>query len=204
MSQNREAPAYQEYAASILAQLPFRTMTLQDRGLYITMRYECWVNKQLPNNQRDLAKVLGLTIDEVNTSLPAVMPFFKAKGDFIICPELEDYRAHLAERKIKQSQGGKRGSAITNNKRKCAANTKDDVCSSTSTSNLTSISSSNPSTNLQVPCQGSDESSVKLNKAKPSKTQFINKTVTDNPFIAEYEAAEQCTASDYIKASQGK
>ena len=28
MSQDRDAPAYQEYAATILAQLPFRTMTL--------------------------------------------------------------------------------------------------------------------------------------------------------------------------------
>ena len=40
------------------------------------------------------------------SSLPAVMSFFKLKGDFIICLELEDYRVHIDERKRKQSQGG--------------------------------------------------------------------------------------------------
>ncbi len=103
MSQNRKAPAYQEYAANILAQLPFRTISLQDRGLLWTMRMECWVNKQLPNNPNVIAKALGLPVDEVVSSLPAVMPFFKIEGDFIICPELEDYRVHINERKQKQS-----------------------------------------------------------------------------------------------------
>ena len=75
------------------------------------------VNKQLPNDPVMLAKALGLPIDEVKASLPAVMHFFKIEGEFIICPELEDYRAHLDERKHKQSQGGKAGSTITNEKR---------------------------------------------------------------------------------------
>ena len=48
--QNRKPPAYQEYAATILAQLPFRAMNLQDRGLLFTMRLECWVNTRLPSN----------------------------------------------------------------------------------------------------------------------------------------------------------
>lgn len=60
MNQNRAAPAFQEYAATMLALLPFRTMTLQDRGLLYTMRLECWVNVRLPYNHNDLAKVLGL------------------------------------------------------------------------------------------------------------------------------------------------
>lgn len=60
MTQNRDAPAYQEYAAALLARLPFRTMTLQDRGLLYTMRLECWVNVRLPNDHNSLAKVLGL------------------------------------------------------------------------------------------------------------------------------------------------
>jgi len=38
MSQNRDAPAYEGYAATIMAQLPFRTMTLQDHG----HRPSCW------------------------------------------------------------------------------------------------------------------------------------------------------------------
>jgi hypothetical protein len=149
MSQNREPPAFQEYAASMLSNLPFRAMTLQERGLLYTMRLECWVNKKLPSNHHDLAKVLGQPVEEVTASLAAVMEFFEIAGNFIICPELEDYRVHLANRKFKQSQGGKRGSTITNDKRsrKVHADNPSDP-------------SSNSSTNPQVSRQGSVESSV--------------------------------------------
>lgn len=203
MSQNRDAPAYQEYAATILALLSFRTMTLQDRGLLYTMRLECWVNKRLPIDKNDLAKVLGLPINEVSASLPVVMPFFKVQNDFIICPELEDYRAHLAERRVKQSQGGKKGSAITNSKRKCTTNKSIEEPETISPTSLPTTLSSNPSTDLQAPCQDSDESSVQSSTAKPSQTQFSKKVVIDDPFVRDYEAAEQCSAEAYAKASKG-
>jgi len=206
MSQNRDAPAYQEYAATMLSKLPFRTMSLQDRGLFYTMRLECWVNKQLPKNHSNLAKVLGFSVEDVTSSLSAVMQFFEVKGDFIICPELEDYRTHLTERKIKQSQGGKRGSAITNSKLKRAASIAKTEGSSSSTSTLPSISSSNMPTNLQATCQGSDESLVQLNtaksnKAKPNQNRPLEKMIIDDPFVRDYEAKEQCSADDYFKAS---
>jgi len=118
MSQNRKAPAYQEYAADILAQLPFRTISLQDRGLLWTMRMECWVNKQLPNNPEVIAKALGLPLDEVVFSLPSVMSFFNIIDDFIVCPELENYRKHLEARSKKLSKSGKKGADITNKLRK--------------------------------------------------------------------------------------
>lgn len=86
MSQNRDAPAYQEYAAAILAQLPFRTMSLQEKGLFITMRLECWVNKQIPKSPELIAKAFGLPVEEVADSLPAVMPFFKECGYFYYLP----------------------------------------------------------------------------------------------------------------------
>lgn len=192
MTQNRKPPAYQEYAATILVQIPFRTMSLRDRGLLYTMRLECWVNQRLPNDPGDLSKVLGFSAAEISASLPVVMPFFAIDGDFIICPELESYRAHLAERKLKQSQGGKRGSAITNSKRsrKVHADNPDDL-------------SSNSPTNPQVSHQGSVESSVQSSTAKPSQTQFSKKSVVDDPFVRDYEVAEQCTADEYHKASKG-
>ena len=192
MSQNREPPAFQEYAASMLSNLSFRTMTLQERGLLYTLRLECWVNKQLPSNHHDLAKVLGLPVEEVAASLTAVMEFLAITGNLIVCPELENYRTHLAERKLKQSQGGKRGSAITNGKRsrKVHADNPADP-------------SSNSSTTPQVSRRGTVESSVQSSTAKPSQTQFSNKRVIDDPFVRDYEAAEQCTADDYAKASKG-
>ena len=174
--QNRKPPAYQEYAATILAQLPFRTMNLQDRGLLFTMRLECWVNIRLPGNHAELAKVLGLPVNEIAGSLSNVMPFFDLQDGFIICPELEDYRMHLAEQKKKQSQGGKRGSRITNSNR--LAKTKD----------ITST----PSSTLQLPRHGTNESLVQTSKDKLSQTQFIKKEVVsmNDSWIEEYEATD--------------
>jgi len=191
MSQNRDAPAYQEYAATILAQLPFRTMTLQDRGLLYTMRLECWVNVRLPNNHNDLAKVLGLPVAEVAASFAAVMPFFEVVDGFIVSPELEDYRTHLVERKTKQSEGGKRGSAITNGKRKRREKVVDAGVEST------------PSSTSQVSRQGKGESLVQTSKAKTSQNQPPERAVVVDPFVAEMEAAESCTAEAYARASGG-
>jgi hypothetical protein len=191
MSQNRDAPAYQEYAATILAQLPFRTMTLQDRGLLYTMKLECWVNVRLPHSHSDLAKVLGLTVAEVAGSLAAVMPFFEVVDGFIISPELENYRAHLEERKSKQSHGGKRGSAITNGKRNRSAKAVD-----------TEVASTPPSTS-RVPRRGGGESSVKPSTEKPSQNQPSERGVITDPFVAEYEANENCSPDAYAKASRG-
>lgn len=199
MSQNRDAPAYQEYAATILAQLPFRTMTLQDRGLLYTMRLECWVNVRLPHNHTDLAKVLGLPVGEIVGSLAAVMPFFEVVNGFIISPELENYRAYLEDRKSKQSNGGKRGSAITNGKRNRPAKTVDDGVSST------------PPSTSRLPRRGGGEFLVKSSAEKQSQTQPLEKGITtvansdgNAEWLAEYEAAESCTADDYARASGGR
>jgi hypothetical protein len=192
MSQNRDAPAYQEYAASIMARLPFRTMTLQDRGLLFTMRLECWVNVRLPNNPSDLAKVLGLPPAEVTNSLVAVMPFFEVVDGFVICPELEDYRAHLAERKRKQSQGGKLGSAITNRRCNGQTETENDEVSST------------PSSTSRLARRDSRVSLVQPSPKKPSQNQSQEKVILTDPCIAEDEAAESCTAEAYSKARDGR
>lgn len=187
MSQNRDAPAYQEYAATMLSQIPFRTMTLQDRGLLYTMRMECWVNVRLPHSHNDLAKVLGLPVAEVAGSLAAVMPFFEVVDGFIISPELENYRAHLADRKSKQSHGGKRGSAITNGKRNRPARAVDAGVSSTS----------------RLPRQDTRESLVQPSTEKPSQTQPPERQLVTDAFVAKYEAAESSTADAYARASRG-
>lgn len=191
MSQNRDAPAFQEYAAAMLSRLPFRTMSLQDRGLLYTMRLECWVNERLPGDHAALARVLGVTVSEVAASLAAVMPFFEVVDGFIVSPELEDYRAYLAERRHKQSQGGKRGSAITNGKRK-----------GTEKASETGSATTPPSTS-RLPRRVKGESSVQTSTTQPSQNQSSGKGLVNDKFVAEYEAAESCTSNDYAKASRG-
>ena len=173
MSQNRDAPAYQEYAATILAQLPFRTMSLQERGLLYTMRLECWVNIRLPKNQNDLAKVLGLQLVEVTSSFAAVMPFFEVVGEFVICPELENYRAYLAERRNKQSEGGKLGSDITKTKR----NNKEEVANQKN--------SANPQGTPHVPRRVDRDSLAQSKAEQPSQNQSSGGGNGD-PWLEDY------------------
>lgn len=198
MSQNRDAPAYQEYAATMLARRDFRTMTLQERGLLYTLKNECWVNKTMPNDHTALAKMLGLQVAEVVGALPAVMPFFKAVGTDITCPELDDYRAHLDARRDKQSAGGKRGSAATNDKRKKPEKAVDKGGSSTPPST--------PPSHSRVSRQGQVESLVQSSAEQQSQNQSPVKGFgcsVDTEFVSQYESVEGCTGEDYAKASGG-
>ena len=104
----RDAPAYQEYAAAMMANARYRLMTLAQRGLLDTLRRECWVNAGLPDKPETLAKMLGFDVAEINAALPAVMPFFAIKGGLIVCPELDDLRATYADRQERQAADGKR------------------------------------------------------------------------------------------------
>lgn len=189
MSQNREAPAYQEYAANILAQLPFRVMTLKERGLFYTMRLECWVNRRLPNDHGDLAKILGVPVADIAASLPAVMPFFMVVDGYITSPEHDAYRAHLEDRREKQSRGGKRGSTITNGKRYGPAKAADSGGAST------------PSSNSQVPRRAPRRGRVDSLVQSNAEQQSQNQPPVD---VSEYEAVEGRVDNDYAKASRGE
>ena len=115
--QNRDAPAYQEYAASMLAKIDFRTMTLAEKGLLYVMRLECWVNDRLPADPARLAKVLGLSIEEVAQAVPAVLPFFIEMDGFYNSPELDNYKIHLLDSRNRKVAGGRSGGLKSANKR---------------------------------------------------------------------------------------
>ena len=146
MAQNRKPPAFQEYASTTLANISFRSMNMEARGLLHTMRLECWANYELPSDLELLSSVLGKPVTP--NLLKAVGSFFDIDDKRITCPELEDYRAHLEQRREKQSKGGKRGAETTNNNRKATVNP-------------------------QVSRQGSDESLVQPNTTKQSQDQLI-------------------------------
>lgn len=163
MAQNRKPPSYQEYAATILSSKSFRVMTLSQRGLLFTMRLECWVNQSIPSSLNELAKYLGFTHQEITDSLSAdVISFFSNSEGLYICPELEDYRQHIKERREKQSAGGKKAAAVTNKKWRETV-------------------SGNP----QLAC----ESLVKSSPVKLSSTQSLERINIHDDFIQDYESA---------------
>lgn len=186
MTQNREAPAYQEYAAAVMAQLAYRTMTLQERGLFYSIRLECWVNGKLPEAPTLLAKVLGFSEREIIDTLPAVMPFFSVCEGFIICPELEDYRKHLLEQKEKKRNGGRLGATITNKKRgpskKCM---ETDIAV-----HPPAMSTGSTETYPQQSWQGNAGSLGKLSPVQISQNQSLEEEVID-PWLSEYIAVSK-------------
>lgn len=190
MSQNREAPAYQEYAASMLAKIEYRTMTLAERGLLDTMRRECWVNGRLPERPGLLAKVLGFSEQEITDCLPAVMPLFRTSEGAIFCPELDNYRRHLEERKEKLSRSGKAGADITNKRKKDAKSRT----SNSSTATPSATPSATPAGVTRQPRRGQVGVLVKSSTAQHSQNQSLGKEVIPDPDLdawrEEYDRAE--------------
>ena len=122
MSEKRPAPAYQEYAATMLANMNFRAISLEERGLLYTLRLECWENKSLSRDTTILSKVLGQPVSE--SALKAIQPFFKYEDHAITCPELDNYQLRLDERREKQRKGGQKGAKVTNSRSNKSPSTK--------------------------------------------------------------------------------
>ena len=111
MAQNRKPPAYQEYAASMLANNGFRMMTLASRGLLYTLRLEHWIGNPLPADPVKLGKILGFDGAAVKSALIEMGDHIQVQEGCIKISELDDYKDYLRERQQKQSIGGKEGAS---------------------------------------------------------------------------------------------
>ena len=106
----KDVPYFPLYAANTLASKPFRMMTLEQRGLWITLMMECWVNGCAPSDSVALAKFLGLPLEEVSRSISALQTFsLNKQGSEIISKELEGYREGYLRSREGKSRGGKIG-----------------------------------------------------------------------------------------------
>jgi hypothetical protein len=109
----KTAPAFMMYASDTMADRNYRLMSLEERGLFLSLLCECWVNRAVPTDSSGLAKLLGFPVDTVRTTLTErVLSFFERKGGEIQSAELERYRKTLEDRRDRMSQGGKKGAQI--------------------------------------------------------------------------------------------
>lgn len=109
---DKTAPAFQFYASDTMADRRWRTMSLQERGLKITLDCECWTNKSAPRDIATLAKCIGYSYEEIEHSLTErVISFYEVNNNEMISPELNDYKFLLDERRKKMSEGGKKTQA---------------------------------------------------------------------------------------------
>lgn len=175
MSQKLPPPAYQTYAANILANFSFRQATLAQRGLANTIELECWVNGKIPFDVEKLAKVLGYAPSEIKSALSEAIRIgeFVVHDGFISSQRLDNYKVHLADRREKQVSGGKKGAAITNRR---------DI-------KLSSVYERKVSGESQV------ESQV-LSIAK-SSTEKQNQTQSIDKWVSDYKRAERKEGNDF-------
>jgi len=109
----RPPPAYQEYPSDLLANEKYRLMSLEERGLFHTLRHYCWVNGSIPATIEEISELLGITrshLDQLFTS--RVKAFFQPSDrepDRLLSPELRDYKRELVERSLKKSLAGRLG-----------------------------------------------------------------------------------------------
>jgi hypothetical protein len=170
VAQNRDAPAFQEYAAAMMARTDYRVMSLQARGLLYTLRLECWVNGSLPADPVVLGRVLGYPWEQIEQALPEVTRFFAFADGQIRCPELDDYRAHLEDRRQRQSEGGRAGAAKTNR-------------------NRIGAKAAIPPSESRV----GRESLVKNSRIQQSKEKRLDGAATHDRWVNEYERASNGT-----------
>lgn len=201
MAQNRPPPAYQEWAASTLANMTFRLASPAAKGLWYVLKLECWLNHGVPSDVQKLAKYIGWEAALVADALPEVMPDFLLDGDRITHPGLEDYRADLARRHGKQSEGGKKSAAVKK---------RDDKSPVT----LAVQGGDDGSSTLQAPCdkKASTLQVLKPIQTKPNqvKTSQPGKDLppTDKGEIPAYtewmnEGSDKPAGNDYERASNG-
>ncbi len=198
--QNREPPAYQEYASAMLARRNYRMLNLAARGLLDTLRRECWVNGSMPSDPVDLSATLGLDTAAVDAALPKIMSFFAIENGEIRCPELDQYKAHLADRHLKQSAGGK-ASAVTR------ANDKSGKSRGKKGFGNKAVAgdAGSPASTQQAPYSQPESTLQGLSTAQPNKTKSNPSPVkglpAPDPWIAEYDSADVVSAEAYRKAS---
>lgn len=122
MKTGQTAPAFQFYASDVIADKRYRLMSLEERGLLISLLCECWVNKSVPVDLEKQGKWLGYPLAAVKAALTErVMSFFKDEHGELISPELEEYRQDLLGKRKKLSDAGKRGAQAREEKKRTAS-----------------------------------------------------------------------------------
>jgi hypothetical protein len=111
------APWFRLYAANFQSDRQYRMMSLEERGLLITLLLECWINVDVPSNVGEVSLFTGYPEGIVaNAFTERVKSFFTIKETSIFSPYLEEERKGYEDRYRKQVEGGKLGAMVKKQK----------------------------------------------------------------------------------------
>lgn len=97
-----KAPAFQFYPKDFLSDSNVVAMSMQERGVYITLICICWDDGSIPADVAALARLCATPPKAFARCWPAVSKCFKLAGDRLIHPRLQ--RERQKQREFRQRQ----------------------------------------------------------------------------------------------------
>lgn len=104
------APAFQFYPNDFLSDRNVVVMSMQERGVYITLICHAW-QSPLPSDVAQLARICGVPLSSFRKLWPALSICFREQDGFLVHPRLERERAKQAEYRTERSESGRRGAS---------------------------------------------------------------------------------------------
>lgn len=150
----KKIPAFQFYPSDWLSSQRVSLLTLEEEGAYIRLLCYCWKNGELPNDNEQLARLIGKGASTTLASKVATM--FQADGCRLLHDRLNELRAEREQWLEKSRKGGLASAAkrakqreIEENDSKGGCNLVDDCLqpngnTSSSSSNIVSHSREQP------------------------------------------------------------
>jgi len=103
-----KAPAFQFYAGDFLSDINVQLMTMAQRGIYITLLANEWIEGELPNNLVKLKVLCGNPVD-FETDWEAIKHCFVVEDGKLVNNRLEKERGKMVAYRERMSDAGKKG-----------------------------------------------------------------------------------------------
>lgn len=155
------APAFQFYPKDFLTDSNVVVMSLQERGAYITLICQCWIEGSIPADEARIARLCGSPAAAFRKLWPALAPCFrpaKRGSDRLVHTRLERERLKQIEFRAEQSERGKSGAAARWRKDSAAMPTPSPKNGTATISPMANHGSSSSISNLQSSSSSADSS----------------------------------------------
>ena len=103
-----KSPAFQFYARDFLADMKVQLMSMEQRGMYITLLSYAWIENGIPNDPNKI-KILCNNPANFDEVIADVLDCFKEKDGRLYNARMESVRSEQLERREKASMAGKKG-----------------------------------------------------------------------------------------------
>lgn len=107
---SKPSPAFRFYPGDFLSSTKVASMSMTERGVYITLLSHCWLSDGLPTDRGALARIVGMKLVQFQRMWdgPLCECFFERKGR-LRNPRLDRERQSQDEYRAKQAANGAKG-----------------------------------------------------------------------------------------------